>query len=70
MAEQEQQFELDYTPETEYLNALCNVVDLMDKVDAMTKPAQKRKERILDKSLDVIDKIVSGIHDSYFQADE
>lgn len=70
MTDENQEFEIDYTSEAEYLNALCNVLDVIDKVDTMTKEADNQKKRIIRKSLAVMDKIIGNIYDGYFEGDE
>lgn len=72
MTENNQDYEIEYTDEVEYLNALCNVLDVMDKVDVMIMPkgAEGQKKRIIRNGLAIIDKIVGNIYKEYFEGEE
>lgn len=68
--EQETEFVIDDTPDHVYLSAMCEAYVTADMVNPMSGEDEKRKARIMSRSLRLIDRIVGEIYKDFISRDE
>lgn len=67
---QEIEWAFDTTTDVEYLNVLCYAYTTADGVNSMTPSDKARKDRIMRRSLILIDRIVKDIYFDFKDREE
>jgi hypothetical protein len=62
--------EIEFTSRGEYIAAAYNAIAAVEGLNDMTMEDNKRKKRIMRKSVKIIDSIISEMYDELFEEDE
>lgn len=54
----------------DYMSIAWHAIDIANGLDPMTKEGKAQKKRILEQSLDIVDKVISEIHADMFSPEE
>lgn len=70
MSEEQKQEEADYYSEHDIIAAACNAISAVDSYDPITAVGKQRKNRIIRRSILLIDECIASLYEMFHEKGE